>query len=218
MYKRQVKIGYTRKPDGQNRVPPSTLIPGRHLIGQRPPRSDSGYSSPHRLPDFNHTYRIMAGIFDQQPTRARVITSSRDAAGHFCGRRSRACGRTLTLLCSLCFCSGDYPDKLVFHQALRLCLNFLSTAWNAWNGIIFYDIFNKEWLLICYQNRIDSKRSHPASKKFGRGRSVQTVILVQPDRTAHLEREYVQLIGAGCCDICWRTMGVWVYMRWHEMA
>ena len=30
------KIGYTRKPDGQNRVPPSTLVPGRHLIGQRP--------------------------------------------------------------------------------------------------------------------------------------------------------------------------------------
>ena len=21
-----------------------------------------------------------------------------------------------------------------------------------------------------------------------------------------------------CCDICWRTMGIWVYMRWHEMA
>ena len=32
------KIGYTRKPDGQNRVPPSTLVPGRHLIGQHPPR------------------------------------------------------------------------------------------------------------------------------------------------------------------------------------
>ena len=36
------KIGYTRNPDGQNRVPPSTLVPGRHLIGQRPPRPDSG--------------------------------------------------------------------------------------------------------------------------------------------------------------------------------
>ena len=36
------EIGYTRKPDGQNRVPPSTLVPGRHLIGQRPPRPDSG--------------------------------------------------------------------------------------------------------------------------------------------------------------------------------
>ena len=37
---------------------------------------DSGYSLPHRLPDFNHTYPIMAGLFDQQPTcltRHRVI-------------------------------------------------------------------------------------------------------------------------------------------------
>ena len=31
------KIGYTRTTDGQNRVPPTTLVPGRHLIGQRPP-------------------------------------------------------------------------------------------------------------------------------------------------------------------------------------
>ena len=45
--------------------------------------TDSGYSPPHRLPDFNHTYPIMAGLFDQQPTRARVIASSRDVAGHF---------------------------------------------------------------------------------------------------------------------------------------
>ena len=43
------------------------------------------------------------GLFDQQPTCARVIASSRDAAGHFCGRRGRACGRTLTLLCSLSY-------------------------------------------------------------------------------------------------------------------
>ena len=31
---------------------------------------DSGYSTPHRLPDFNHTYPFMAGLFDQQ-TRHR---------------------------------------------------------------------------------------------------------------------------------------------------
>ena len=72
------KIGYTRKPDGQYRVPPSMLVPGRHLIGQRPPRPDlaeyetgppdSGYSSLHRLTDFNHTCPIKAGLFDQQPT------------------------------------------------------------------------------------------------------------------------------------------------------
>ena len=34
-------------------------------------------------------------------------------------------------------------------------------------------------------------------ENFGRGRSVQTVIFVQPDRTAHFEREYVHLIGPG---------------------
>ena len=85
---------------------------------------DYGYSSPHRLPDFNHTYPIMAGLFDQQPTRARVIASWPDAAGHLCGRRGRACGRTLTLLCSLYgmrayhqhelpkVTSGDYPTDV----------------------------------------------------------------------------------------------------------
>ena len=93
------KIGYTRKPNGQNRVPPSTLVPGRHLIGQRLPRPtlaefktglpDSGYSSPHRIPDFNHTYPIMAGLFDQQPTRARVIAGR---GGSFL-RSTRSCVR-----------------------------------------------------------------------------------------------------------------------------
>ena len=59
----------------------------------------------------------------------------------------------------------------------------------------------------------------PCLENFGRGRSVQTVILVQPDRTAHLEREYVQLIGAG--SVATFAGGPWwvcVYMRWHEMA
>ena len=52
---------------------------------------------------------------------------------------------------------------------------------------------------------------------FERGRSVETVILVQQDRTAHLEREYMQLIGAGTvAKLCWRTMRVWVYMMWHR--
>ena len=36
------KIEYTRQPDGQTQVPPSTLVPGGHCIGQRPPRPDSG--------------------------------------------------------------------------------------------------------------------------------------------------------------------------------
>ena len=61
---------------------------------------DSGYSSLYQLPDFNHTYPIMAGLFDQQPTcltRHRVIAGR----GGSCDLRDRACGRTLTLLCSL---------------------------------------------------------------------------------------------------------------------
>ena len=51
---------------------------------------------------------------------------------------------------------------------------------------------------------------------FGRGRSVQTVILVQPHRTADLEREYVQLIGAGSVGTF--AEGPWGYMGVHEMA
>ena len=76
----------------------------------------------------------MAGLFDQQPTRARVIASSRDAAGHFCGRRGRACVRQnfnfvvqsvrdapiiSTSYQKLPFGSGAYPDKLLFQQALN---------------------------------------------------------------------------------------------------
>ena len=92
----------------------------------------SGYSSPHRLPDFNHTFPIMAGLFNQQPTRARVIASSRDAAGLFCGRRACVRQNFNFVVQSVCdapvintsyqklpFGSGDYPDKLLFHQALN---------------------------------------------------------------------------------------------------
>ena len=31
-FRAMAKIGYTQKPDGQNRVPLSTLVPGRHLV------------------------------------------------------------------------------------------------------------------------------------------------------------------------------------------
>ena len=136
--------------DGQNRVHPESRWPkpGSPFQAINSPRAPSfvlanarpdptlaefetppvsGYSSPHRLPDFNHTYPTMAGVFDQQPTRARVIASSRDAAGHFCGRRGRACGRTLTLLClSLTRVTKSYLLALgttqiyeVFHEALN---------------------------------------------------------------------------------------------------
>ena len=37
------------------------------------------------------------------------------------------------------FGSGHYPYKLLFQQALKSCLNFLYTSWNAWNGTIFYE-------------------------------------------------------------------------------
>ena len=60
----------------------------------------------------------------------------------------------------------------------------------------------------------------PYLKKFGRGRSVQTVILVQPDRMTRLEREYVQLIDAG--SVATFAGGPGGYgctcdgMRWHS--
>ena len=95
------KTGYTLPRSSQGAILLANARPDQTLAEFETGPPDSGYSSPHRLPDFTHTYQIMAGLFDQQPTRARVIASSRDAAGHFCGRRGRACGRTLTLLCSL---------------------------------------------------------------------------------------------------------------------
>ena len=63
--------------------------------------------------------------------------------------------------------------------------------------VIFCGIHIKNCCLLVI--KIESIPSVPAlSENFGRGRkSVQTVILVRQDRTAHLEREYVQLIGAG---------------------
>ena len=95
------KTGYPLLRESQGAILLANARPDQTLAEFETGPPDSGYSSPHRLPDFNHTYLIIAGLFDQQPTRARVIASSRDAAGHFCGRRGRACGRTLALLCSL---------------------------------------------------------------------------------------------------------------------
>ena len=39
------KNGYTRSPCGHNRVPYIQLVPGRHLIGQRPPGPGCGCNS-----------------------------------------------------------------------------------------------------------------------------------------------------------------------------
>ena len=73
-----------------------------------------------------------------------------------------------------------------------------------------------DWL--SKSNRLPSVPTLP--EKFGRGRSVQTAILVQPDRTAHLEREYVQLIGAGSAATFvggpWGYGCTWDGMRWHR--
>ena len=101
-YGAMAKIGCTRKPDGQNRVPRSTLVPGRHFIGQRPPRPDSG-----RISNGSTRFWLLnppsATRFQSHlPVYGWAIrpadASSRDAAGNFCGRRGRACGRTLTFV------------------------------------------------------------------------------------------------------------------------
>ena len=127
------KLGCTRKRDGQNRVPPSTLVPGRHRIGQRPPRPDSGRISngstrfwlltppsatrfQSHLPDYGRAVRPAAHT--RTRTRRRVIASSRDAAGHFYGRRGRACGRTLTSLFSLYVMRGIFSRNPSFTHSL----------------------------------------------------------------------------------------------------
>ena len=105
------KIGYTRNPDGQNRVPPSTLVPGRHIIGQPPPRPDSGRISngstrfwllippsatrfQSHLPDYGRAIRP-AG---HTRTRHSVIAGR---GGSFLRSTWSCVRRTLTLLCSL---------------------------------------------------------------------------------------------------------------------
>ena len=135
--------GYNRKPDRQNRVPPSTLVPGRHLLGQRPPRPDSG-----RICNISTRFwllippsatRFQSHVLDygranrpaaRTRTRHRVITGR---GGSFL-RSTWSCVRqnlnfVVQSVCDapiintsyqkLPFGSGDYPDKLLFHQALN---------------------------------------------------------------------------------------------------
>ena len=136
------KIGYTRKLDGQNRVPPSTLVPGRHLIGQRPPRPDSGRTSngstrfwlliPPLATRFqSHLLHYGRAIRPAAHTRTRhrVIAGR----GGFL-RSTLSCLRqnisfVVQYICDAPiintsyqkspFGSGDCPDKLLFHQALN---------------------------------------------------------------------------------------------------
>ena len=135
-----IKIGYTRNPDGQNRVPPSTLVPGCHLIGQRPPRPDSGRISngstrfwlltprsatrfQSHLPDYGRAIRQAAHV----RRRPRVIAGR---GGSF-SRSTWSCVRqnvdfVVQFVCDapiintryqkVPFGSGDYPDKLLLNR------------------------------------------------------------------------------------------------------
>ena len=130
-------------PMAKNRVPPPTLVPGRHLIGQRPPRPHSGrvwnwstrfwllipplatrFQS--HLPDYGRAIRPAA----HTRTRHRVIAGR---GGSFL-RSTWSCVRQNfnfvvqsvwdgpiidTSDQKLLFGSGDYPDKLLCHQALN---------------------------------------------------------------------------------------------------
>ena len=64
-----------------------------------------------------------------------------------------------------------------------------------WSNILRYP--HRKLLLIGYQKPNSNPNVPTLIENFRRGRSVQTVTLVQQERTAHFEREYVQLIGAG---------------------
>ena len=66
------KTGYPLLRESQGAILLANARPGPTLTEFQTGPPDSGYSPPHRLPDFNHTYPVMAGVFDQQPTRARA--------------------------------------------------------------------------------------------------------------------------------------------------
>ena len=97
---------------------------------------------------------------------------------------------------------------LAICTAKYTCLKSCSSSYEVVSELPLNRLERLEWnTILCYlQQKIAadwlSKSNRfqafpPSLKKFRRGRSVQTVILVQADRTAHLVREYVQLIGAG---------------------
>ena len=140
----KAKIGYTRNPDAQNRLPPATLVLRRHLIGQRLPRSDSGRNRNRstrfwllilpsatrlqsHLPDYGRAVRP-AG---HTRTRHRVIAGR---GGSFLRSTWSCVGQNFSFVVqSVCdapiintsyqklpFGSADYPDKLLFHQSTEL--------------------------------------------------------------------------------------------------
>ena len=82
-----------------------------------------------------------------------------------------------------------------------------------WKNILWYP--HKKMLLIGYQNRIDSKRSHPAWKFWKRKKCPNSnPCSARPNSPLRTRIRAVDWCWE-CCDICWRTMGVWVYMRWR---
>ena len=138
------KNGYTRKPDDRNPVPPSTLVPGRHRIGQRPLRPDfcrilngltrfwliippSLTRDQAHLPERGRAIRPAA----HTRTRHRVIAGR---GGSFL-RSTWSCvlqnfNFVMQFVCDapiikssyqkLPFGSGDYPDKLFVSPSTEL--------------------------------------------------------------------------------------------------
>ena len=47
------------------------------------------------------------------------------------------------------FGCGDDPDKFLFHQALRVCLNFIRRSWNGWNGTTLFVVVRS--IPTCFQ-------------------------------------------------------------------
>ena len=82
-----------------------------------------------------------------------------------------------------------------------------------WNNILWCP--HKQFLLIGYQNRIDSKRSHPDYKFWKRKCSNGNPCSARPNCPLGTRIRAVDWCWERC-DICWRTMRVWVYMRWHS--
>ena len=106
------------KSNGHNRVHPEARWPKPGTPFHASPRAPSYWPTPAQTrlwPSLKRVHPILAThppigypisitptrLWPGYSTSRRVIASSRDVAGHFCGRLVRACGRTLTLLCSL---------------------------------------------------------------------------------------------------------------------
>ena len=108
--------------NGQNRVHPEARWPKPGSPFHASPRALSYWPTPAQTglwPNLKRVHPILAthpsigypisitptrlwpGYSTSSPPAWCVMASSRDAAGHLCGVRGRACGRTFSLLCSL---------------------------------------------------------------------------------------------------------------------